>query len=435
MKKLLAMLIALALVFTALTVLVSAEGEDEPDSYFWFNLETLPSNNQADVVFKIPGEIIADGDVTFSAYVYFDENITGAGFGYVNMYSYASEENHRDFTYLIKFQDFATSNAENKGKWVEITYTANPYDASYNGANCGSVGGKATPEFVAIGVGFYNATGTVKVARLSASQNGEVIWSIDFADGPKLEEGSSLLPATAPLLSCTFEDEGTIWGVEAPNAVIEVSDDEPAEPLPENLENIAAGKTYTVEGSNPRGDGYDDNETGKLTNGEAVESEATQENLGFNAIDGNVTVVIDLGEVKDFVAMTADTIYGAWGIAAPTGVSFAVSEDGENFSDPVAGKLTETAGSGDWIIQLYTAQGEFTGRYVKVVYSRDGAGHLWTSEIQVLAEAAAPVEESSEPAPAESEPATPTTGDAGIIALAVISVIALGGAVVVKKVK
>ncbi|MBO7666566.1 MAG: discoidin domain-containing protein, partial [Clostridia bacterium] len=234
---------------------------------------------------------------------------------------------------------------------------------------------------------------------------------------------------------CTFEDEGTVWGVEAPNAVIEVSDDEPAEPLPENLENIAAGKTYTVEGSNPRGDGYDDNETGKLTNGEAVESEATQENLGFNAIDGNVTVVIDLGEVKDFVAMTADTIYGAWGIAAPTGVSFAVSEDGENFSDPVAGKLTETAGSGDWIIQLYTAQGEFTGRYVKVVYSRDGAGHLWTSEIQVLAEAAAPVEESSEPAPAESEPATPTTGDAGIIALAVISVIALGGAVVVKKVK
>jgi hypothetical protein len=434
MKKLLAMLIALALVFTALTVLVSAEGEDEPDSYFWFNLETLPSNNQADVVFKIPGEIIADGDVTFSAYVYFDENITGAGFGYVNMYSYASEENHRDFTYLIKFQDFAQSTAANRGHWTEITYTANPYDASYNGANCGSVGGKATPEFIAIGVGFYNATGLVKVARLSASQNGEVIWSLDFADGPKLEEGSPLLPATAPLLSCTFEDEGTIWGVEAPNAVIEVSD-EPAEPLPENLENIAEGKSYTVEGNNPRGDGYDDNETGKLTNGEAIESEATQENLGFQAIDGTVTVVIDLGEVKDFVAMTADTLYGAWGIAAPTGVSFAVSEDGENFSDPVAGKLTETAGSGDWVIQLYTAQGEFTGRYVKVIYTREGAGHLWVSEIEVLAEAAAPVEESSEPAPAESEPATPTTGDAGIIALAVISVIALGGAVVVKKVK
>ena len=43
-------------------------------------------------------------------------------------------------------------------------------------------------------------------------------------------------------------------------------------------------------------------------------------------------------------------------------------------------------------------------------------------------------EEESTPAE-ESKPVTPTTGDAGIIALAVVSALALGGAVIVKKSK
>ena len=450
MKKLLAMLIALALVFTALTVFVSAEGEDEPDSYFWFHLDAVPEGGQSDVTFKVPGEIIKDGDVTFTAYVYFGEDCAGTGFGYVNCYSYASEENYRDFSYLISFKDFAQSSVAGTGEWKEISYTVNPYTASYGGANNGAVGGKATPEFVALGVGFYQGYGTVKVARLSATQDGEEIWAIDFSEGPKIEEGSSLLPANKPLLSCTFEDEGTVWGVEAPNAVIEVSDDEPAEPLPENLENLAEGKSYTVADNNPRNDGYDDNETGKLTDGiVGIENTAT-DLLGLKATEeagGVLTTVVDLGEVKDFIAIRAYAVhYDDWGIPAPVKVTFAVSEDGENYSDAIevtADKAEILAGEGagaGWEFPAYLAQGEFTGRYVKVCFCREGAGHVWVSEVQVLAEAAAPVEESSEPAeestPAEeSKPATPTTGDAGIIALAVVSVIALGGAVIVKKSK
>ncbi|MBP5754380.1 MAG: hypothetical protein J6W93_00885, partial [Clostridia bacterium] len=40
-----------------------------------------------------------------------------------------------------------------------------------------------------------------------------------------------------------------------------------------------------------------------------------------------------------------------------------------------------------------------------------------------------------DPAPVDPDPNVPQNGDAGIIALAVISVIALGGAVIVKKSK
>ncbi|MBO4860284.1 MAG: hypothetical protein J5530_01930 [Clostridia bacterium] len=450
MKKLLAMLIALALVFTALTVFVSAEDEDEPDSYLWFKLTEAPVNQQQDIAFKVPGEILKDADATFTALVWFSEELGGSGHGYVNFYAYASEEQHRNFDYLISWADFATTNNTTRGEWKEVSYTYNPYNKNYNGAQVEFVNNKATPEFISMGVGFWNSYGEVRVARLSVAQEGEVIWSIDFADGPKLEEGSELLPEVNPLLNTSFDDEGTIWGVVAPNAVIEVSDDEPAEPLPENLENLAEGKSYTVADNNPRNDGYDDNETGKLTDGIVGIVNSATDLLGLKATEeagGVLTTVVDLGEVKDFIAIRAYAVhYDSWGIPAPVKVTFAVSEDGETYGDAIevtADKAEILAGEGageGWEFPAYLAQGEFTGRYVKVCFCREGAGHVWVSEVQVLAEAAAPVEESSEPAeestPAEeSKPVTPTTGDAGIIALAVISVIALGGAVIVKKSK
>ena len=219
----------------------SSEPEDEPDSYFWFHLDEIPEGNQADLTFKVPGEILDDGDVTFTALVYFDEDIQGSGFGYVNCYSYFSEENYRNFDYLICWNDFATSSNTPRGVWKEVSYTCNPYNHTYGSTKVESVGGKATPEFVALGVGFYMGYGTVKVARLSATQDGEEIWSIDFADGPELEEGSPLLPSNQAWLACGPEDEGTVWGVEAPNAIIEVSDDEPSEETSEPADEEPEG--------------------------------------------------------------------------------------------------------------------------------------------------------------------------------------------------
>ncbi|MBP5255891.1 MAG: hypothetical protein J6Z80_02430 [Clostridia bacterium] len=163
--------------------------------------------------------------------------------------------------------------------------------------------------------------------------------------------------------------------------------DEPVEPVEED-KNIAKGKSYTVEGNSERGDQYDDPDGTKLTNGVAIIDQASAENYGFNAANGEVTVVIDLGEVQKFTAITADVLYGDWGIPAPLGVKFSVSKDGSTYTDAIdvtSDNAAETAGAGNWIVQLYKAEGNFEGRYVKVVYYREGAGHLWVSEIEVIA--------------------------------------------------
>ncbi len=176
--------------------------------------------------------------------------------------------------------------------------------------------------------------------------------------------------------ACIVELAGDVTGTDDPG-------DGPAE---EN--NIAKGKSYTVEGNKGRGDQYDDTDGTKLTNGVAIIDQASAENLGFDATDGEVTVVIDLGEVQKFTAITADVLYGDWGIPAPLGVKFSVSKDGTAYGDVIdvtSDNATETAGAGNWIVQLYKAEGDFEGRYVKVVYYRQGPGHLWTSEIEVIA--------------------------------------------------
>ena len=207
------------------SIVIPEPDDDNPEGYFWIHIDELPSNPQVDMTFKIPGELLEDGDVTFTAVVKFGEDITGSGFGYVNCYSYASEENYRNFSYLIAFKDFATSSQDGKGEWKEISCTLNPYNATYNGANCGSVGGKANPEFVALGIGFYNAVGTVYVTELSASQNGEVVWHADFTNGFDLSdpEVSALLPSNGAWLNCGPEDEGTVWGLVTPT--VDIDDD------------------------------------------------------------------------------------------------------------------------------------------------------------------------------------------------------------------
>ena len=416
MKKLLALVIALAMVLSLATVLVSAE--DEPDAYLV--LVNDGSGSAPCINYAYSGDLLnGNYTVDVEALVCF-EGCAGDGSVYLNCYPYNGNT-------LLSWQDYATHKSVEAGVWTKVEKTG--WVLSKDGLD---------PDKISMGLGFWNATGTIKVAYIKVSQNGEVIWSVDYADGLDLAAEDITL-----LQGITEDNKGTAWylvGVTEP-----VEESTPAEPLPENLENIAEGKSYTVADNNPRNDGYDDNETGKLTDGIVGIVNSATDLLGLKATEeagGVLTTVIDLGEVKDFLAIRAYAVhYDGWGIPAPVKVTFAVSEDGENYSDAIevpADKAEILAGEGageGWEFPAYLAQGEFTGRYVKVCFCRSGAGHVWVSEVQVLAEAAAPVEESSEPAPAESEPATPTTGDAGIIALAVISVIALGGAVIVKKSK
>ena len=222
--------------------------------------------------------------------------------------------------------------------------------------------------------------------------------------------------------------------------------DDPAEPA-EKGENIALGKSYTVTGVEKlRDDGWDDTVPGtKLTDGEKLRDKSASTVIyGINAKEAEI--VIDLGEKTDIVAVSSDLFGGTWGITDPINAvaKFFISDDGETFTDyaTVNGDEAESVldVEDSWKIRVFEASKAASARYVKVqfIIPEGVPAFTWISEIEVFAPAEeAPVEESKEESkPAEeSKQPTPKTGDAGMIALAVVSAIALAGVAVVKKSK
>ena len=422
MKKLLALALALAIVISAATVFVSAE-EDEPEAYLVIK---TADGLEPSVTYTIPGDKIT-GPVTIEALAFFGEDCTAnGGCVYLNIYPWDDAGN------LLHWTDYAKDSTVELGKWTLITLEN--WDCSSNGVN---------PDKATLTAGFWQASGTLKIAYIKASVGGEEIWAVDYADGFDITDASSSAYITE-------ENEGVTW--EYVGASVPVEESAPAvdtEPTETEEVNYASGKTYTVEGNVLRNDNYDDVSNNKLTDGIVGIVNSATDLCGFKADDnGVITVVFDLGEVKSFGAVKAYAVhYDSWGIPAPVKVEFAFSEDGATFGDAIdAGEPEVLAGTGagdGWDFPTYTAEGDFSGRYVKVMFYRAGAGHLWTSEVLVLGEeAVAPVEESqaapveeSQAAPVEESKGTAHTGDAGIIALAVVSVLALGGAVIVKKCK
>ena len=458
MKKLLALVIALAMVLSVATVFVSAEDESEPEGYLWITRadDTVESPG---IHFKVPGSVIADAPITIKALVKFSEDCQpNGGCVFLNMYSYA-EDSIDDFTYLVTFVDYAKDTTVEKGKWVEIDSsidypTLNPHDGTYGSyANQ-----KVDPAVVTLGIGFYLATGTIYVGYISVEQNGEEIWGIDFADGFDVGDSDDLGDIAA-LTNITPENKDDVWGCVSATVNVDPDESEPAqgdestapsEPVETKEENIAAGKTYTVSGNDLRGDGWDDASGTKLTDG-VYATDASTDFFGMKGsipedpeANAEVDIVIDLGEVTDFSKITADATYGDWGISAPGGVKFAVSEDGTNFTEVADVAADDAAAlegfSGNWSGILFSAEGEFTGRYVKVTYykANDGqSNHIWISELEVIGEVAAEPDNQGNQGNEQGNQGTgtPDNGDAGIIALAVVSAIALGGAVIVKKSK
>ena len=161
-------------------------------------------------------------------------------------------------------------------------------------------------------------------------------------------------------------------------------------------EDLAAGKSYTVYNNNPRNDSWADTNEDKLTDG-VYGKDANSAFVGMRAAvpedeeaEAEIDVVVDLGSVIRFDRIVTDAFYGAWGVTRPAGVRFAVSKDGVNYSEPIE-VLSEDAAdfdrsAGDWIGLLFTAEGDFAARYVKVTYHIENDGqsnHIWTSEIEV----------------------------------------------------
>ena len=169
--------------------------------------------------------------------------------------------------------------------------------------------------------------------------------------------------------------------------------------------DLAAGKSYTVYNNNPRNDSWADSEEDKLTDG-IYGKDANNAFAGMRAVvpgdedsEAEIDVIVDLGRVIKFDRIVTDAFYGAWGVTRPAGVKFSVSSDGVNFSEPIDVPSDDAAdfdrSDGDWIGLLFTVEGDFTSRYVKVTYhiANDGqSNHIWTSEIEIYGSGEEPAE-------------------------------------------
>ena len=443
MKKALSVLLAFVLL-VACCFTVSAEVTEAkaPTNYLW--VKTEDAANPSSITYTITLEDLkGNTDFRVFADIMFEDVVANdGGVAFVNLYSY------NEAGELIEWTDWATQNTEGvvQGKWATMDYNW------------------TVPEgfaYATLSIGCWNATGTVNIGAINLSCNKEMIVNIAFSTGVDLNaENVSGNNVNA-------DNQGINWDVVLPEV------DEPG------FVNIAKDcPVYIFGNSDPSKDGDEAKSGhgiyhGRLTDGVVPEPGLIGDWFGFNhganvmdksttSIDGisgrgTGRIRIDLGEEKDFNKVRVNfwgpqnLQYGVCRVA----VMKAYYGNSENFAEatPFADILFDTTADSGW--GATNEQEITTARYVFVEILFDGTTWGMISEIQVLSpeliedpeesseepsveepskeeskEESKPAEESKE----ESKPApTPKTGDAGMIALAVVSVITLAGVVIVKK--
>ena len=237
--------------------------------------------------------------------------------------------------------------------------------------------------------------------------------------------------------------------------------------------NLALNKSYDINGYDydPTNVNYQDNETGKLTDGQIGEVAPWSEGFPFVGFSGaesatpqaehnglTSSIVLDLGAESDVSKFVVHVTGGGnGGISYPSSVTYYVSADNANWTKVGEGsKLTDPAdGSSAFDASELTLDKAVKARYVKVEFVQSGRS-VFCSELEVFGTAgtgttdeskseteskteseavssAAPVE-SSAAATSSTASSTPSTSDAGVFAVVVLAVVAvIGAAVVVKK--
>ncbi len=210
--------------------------------------------------------------------------------------------------------------------------------------------------------------------------------------------------------------------------------------------NLLAGLHYTAEGNTRAADNLSDtNEDGtckyRLTDGVFASENPGSDKVGAYG-QGTVTFVFDLGESKEITSFHCEGYSGDWGITAPTSVEFLVSDDGTTYTSVGTVETTTEALEGNWAKHDFKLEKSAAGKFIKVVYNT--ASHVWVSEIEAFGKAAAgdtsteptsdaSAAESTAASTAESSTGTAQTGDLGVAAIALLAIVAVGGAVAVKK--
>ncbi len=217
---------------------------------------------------------------------------------------------------------------------------------------------------------------------------------------------------------------------------------------------IAVGKSYTSAGIyvDPAtgNQNWPDTDAKELTDGiiPAGPSYGDANWVGFNSGSteyvekGYAEIVIDLGEVTDInkINVVVSNLQNS-GIGAPSAFTYFYSVDGTEWTELGAGaydvdpflKDGETFVNGNMIVNNFV-EAEVSARYVKTQFLVNaGTNWMFIGEAQVFAPESVDESVPSDSADDSSQDGTADTGDTGIIALAVVSVVALAGAVVIKK--
>ncbi|MBP5230388.1 MAG: hypothetical protein ILO68_01550 [Clostridia bacterium] len=157
-------------------------GEDgEPSSYLWLTCEQLGVPSPY-VCFNVPADGYEPGSVTIRALAWLGEESQGTV--YANCYPYAGET-------LLNWVDYVDAKRDPKGTWLTIEQELDP---SQNGVQ---------PDRFQFGIGFWQATGTIKIAYIILEQNGNELWSVDFEHGIDMSAINNM----------PEEDRGITWGI------------------------------------------------------------------------------------------------------------------------------------------------------------------------------------------------------------------------------
>lgn len=240
--------------------------------------------------------------------------------------------------------------------------------------------------------------------------------------------------------------------------------------------NVALNKTYTTKGillqTETQYGVYPDEEGKTLTDGVKANSSsfsftdeywvgfntnsAEVKGLGEDGANADFEIVVNLGGAYEISKFALETMGGGLnGINYPGKIEFSYSTDGTTFTSAGAGSLPEEDAYNkaeeshalfESVLELDTA---VTANYVKVSFaSYTGSTWYFVSEFEAYGAPAsgdsggsgdesseAPAESSEAPAESSSdESSVPSTGDAGMVAVAVVALVSVvGAAVVIRK--
>ena len=417
---------------------VEESSEEEPavtDPESYLILSYNGSNAQSGFQYKVDASLLNGKNFDIEALVYFGEDCAGDGSVFANVYPYDAEGA------LLNWNDYAKNTITEKGKWVKVTlqdWNPNKDDK--------------TASYMTLGFGYYLATGTMKVAYVKVLVDGEEVFAKDMADFA-LDDPD--IPYSVGMTAETKGDSWDLVGGKVPEESGEESSEEPGEESSEEPGEESSeepGEESSEEAPFDFVDTASDAKVNEPVVGESVRIFTPDYDLAESNTKWSVNIVLnDLGdgryEVVSVAAGSGDNFDGtleAGQILLAVHSSTSDTEQAEQYPN-VFGKLAAIElEEGDILDIAFNATDNSIASIVK-----EEAAPVEESEEESVEESQGAGEESSEEpgeesqgageesqgAPVEESKGSAQTGDAGIIALAIVSVLALGGAVVVKKSK